>query len=174
MQPKKTTVKDLIKAVFSRIINRRHLEDMVQGPKGKVRITKFRNGKMISKSAWYYNTVPTASNHGRDVIAQRAYGLTTYDLEIDSGSIGTGSTSPSVSDTDLETPVETDLPIATKTKNGLQLTYNFFIADANLADGTYREFGLFMGNQMLSRALFGSAYTKSTGEDTQVEYVINF
>jgi hypothetical protein len=92
------------------------------------------------------------------------------------GEIGTGTTAPTISDTALTTPtVRAQLAYAADLSfNEAQL--QFFFADGNLANGTYHEFGTFVGTsstigsgQMFNHALFSSPYSKSNGNDTTVE-----
>ena len=56
------------------------------------------------------------------------------------------------------------------------LSLFFFWADADLANGAYKEFAAFIDGtatistgQILERALFAVTYNKATGEDTTVQ-----
>jgi len=60
------------------------------------------------------------------------------------------------------------------------VTFRFFFASADLANGTYREIGTFIDGtstvstgKMFNHALFGTAYTKGTNENTTIEVVFS-
>lgn len=99
--------------------------------------------------------------------------------------LGTGTSSPTDSDSSLETP-ETNggtdddgyHDITFIQDNGNQRILEIFMSDQSLPDGTYEEIGLFFQKgEMYARALFtnsGSSFQKSSGEDKQINYQINF
>lgn len=60
------------------------------------------------------------------------------------------------------------------TKENKSITFQFFAPSADVPDGTYTEIGFFMAGDMWSRVLMTPNYTKGAGEDTTIEYVINF
>lgn len=124
------------------------------------------------------NLVVSQANHGRNLVCQRLAGLTTYTLAISHFEIGTSATAPTNSDTDLTAAVARAATSYYSISNNV-LTLRFFLADASLANGTYREMGTFIDGtitigtgQMWNHALFSSAYVKATGEDTTVELII--
>lgn len=133
-----------------------------------------KTGKEIWRSPVYKNTFVTSNGYGRNIIARQIVGDTTYALPIDSAKIGTGSTAPTESDTDLETPTYTKSGRDSSSVSNNIVTIDWFLTDANLANGTYREFGMFSNGRLMTRALFASAYIKSSGEDTRVRYTLEF
>ena len=146
---------------------------------GQVRITKYRAGtqEILWQSEWMNNLVVNGSNTGKNLIVQRLIGTTTYSLNIAYGEIGTSAGSPTASDVGIGTPtvrVATSLASIGSAMNEAQL--QFFFADAQLANGTYQEFGTFVdgtaataSGQLFNHILFSSPYTKASGEDTTVE-----
>lgn len=133
---------------------------------GAIRITSLSNGWERS-SAWYDNQVVDA---GLAAIADALENGTA--IQIDSGEIGTGSTAVTAGDTDLETPSVTGITVESTSRSGAVVTYSFYLTDAQLADGTYREFGLRIGSTLFSRVLFDIPYTKASGTDTRIDYVV--
>lgn len=143
---------------------------------GRYRIKKYRAGTnaLISVSPWIRNKVSTADTHGLNIIARRLSGNTAYDIVITQAKIGTGTTAPTESDTDLEATALSGIPLANQGYSGAQATLEFFIPDVDLADGTYTEFGIFAEDQLIARSLILPTYTKASNEDTSIEYIIAF
>jgi hypothetical protein len=126
------------------------------------------------------NLIMDSPNYGLDLIIQRLVGTNTYSLNILYGEIGTGSTTPALTDTALTTPTN-------RAAVGFQQDYGttdailqFFFSDSQLANETYNEFGTFVdGNttigtgQLFNHALLSPAYAKSAGTDTTVQVDIN-
>lgn len=129
---------------------------------------------LLEVSPVIHNTVPTATNHGLNIIAQRLAGTTTYDIQITQAKIGTGQTAPAVTDTDLVSASVSGILVADQAYSGTTATITFFITDAELANGTYYEFGIFAGSQLFGRSLISPAYTKATNEDTRIDYTLTF
>lgn len=147
-----------------------------QGITGKCRIVTFKAGTKIvlRKSNWNGNLVVSNTNHGLNLILKHLIGVTTYPLEITQGKIGDDSTAATDNDTDLGNAIVSDIAVATITETTTsQITIEFFISDAELAEDTYEEFGIFAGDQLFARSIIDPAYVKSVGEDTKIEYVIN-
>ena len=133
------------------------------------------------------NIVVFSLNYGYDILVQ--FLLSAYTgsfafastLGIAWGEIGTGSTTPLNTDTALTTPTN-----RASVSYGADLGFNeaqlqFFFPDAVLANGTYYEFGTFIGGNssigtgnMFNHALFSSPYSKSSGADTTCEVDFNF
>jgi len=130
---------------------------------GHIRITN-SNGYT---SPWYPNRVVDS---GLEAIADALANGTA--IQIDSGEIGDDGTAVAAGDTDLGNAVVTDITIENAIVAGAQITYSFFLTHAQLADGTYREFGLRIGSTLFSRVLFDTAYTKASGTDTRIDYVV--
>lgn len=147
------------------------------GVSGRVRITTYKAGtkKIIKRGKWSKNLVVSGTDTGRNLICQRLGGTNTYSLNVTHADIGTGTNTPQNSDTQLQTPtVRGALTAAIISSN--VVTLQFFFSDSALANGTYREVGSFVDGsgsvstgKLFNRALFGSPYTKVTGQDTTVE-----
>lgn len=140
---------------------------------GKYKIKTYKQGELVRESSWIKNLIVANSDRGVSLIIERLSGATTYDLEITSASIGTGTNAPADSDTGLQTSVLANILVASLSKTTKRLTLNFFISDAELTNGTYTEFGLFCGTRLFARSLITPSYTKSSGEDTTIEYIID-
>ena len=143
---------------------------------GKYRITTRDSitGEVIKRSDWIPNLIMAGTNTGVNLIGQRLAGLTVYDLEIDEAKIGTGTTAPADSDTDLETVAVSGIGRADQTVATSSVTLSFFIPDATLPNGTYTEFGIFASSQIFARSLISPSYTKGSNQDTTIEYIITF
>ena len=143
---------------------------------GRYRFKTYRAGtrRLLRTSPWIKNAVTTASGYGLNIIARRLVGDLTYDILITQAKIGTGTTAPTTSDTDLETPVTSGILVANQGATGGVATLEFFIADSQLPDGEYEEFGIFAGNRLFARSLISPSYSKASNEDTACEYVITF
>ena len=97
------------------------------------------------------------------------------------GEIGTGTTSPINTDTALTTPTNR-APVSYAADVGFsEAQIQFFFPDGVLANGSYTEFGTFIGGSstigsgnMFNHALFSNAYSKSSGTDTTVEVDFDF
>jgi hypothetical protein len=107
-------------------------------------------------------------------------GISSYSLAITHGELGTGNTAPAESDTALTTAADRQTITLLTVSASNQITAQFFWADAELANATYREFGMFaagtnltLGNgQLFNHALLSPVYTKATAEDTTVEAIV--
>jgi len=122
------------------------------------------------------NLVVTSSNHGRNLVCQRLAGVNTYSLNITHIELGDDNTDPTTADQDLGNGLERGTVTTYDISNNV-LTLRFFLSDAQLADDTYEELGLFIdgtatlgSGQMWNHALFN--YVKATGEDTTIEVII--
>lgn len=151
------------------------------GLKGKFRVIKTdsKTGKVLYKSPFYKNLIVDGTNTGFNLILDRLNSDNTYSLNITHLDIGDNNTAPALSDTTLVNA----LYRTTKTTGsvaGSSLTLRFFFADGDLADDTYYEVGMFVDGtssvdtgKLFCRSIFGSAYTKATGEDTTIEWVLS-
>jgi len=118
---------------------------------------------------------------GRAQIAQRITGLHVNDTIIDDGALGTGTTSPTNSDTTLEAEVFRKAKASeSTTDNTAFIAWSYSKADTN---GTYEEFRTFIngggnGNpdtgKLFSRFLTGG-WTKSSDESMTIsgQYTFN-
>ena len=130
------------------------------------------------------NTVMDSPNYGIDLLIQWLSGLGTYAstvLPLSYIEIGTGSTTPAITDTALTTPTN-------RAAVGFQQDYattdaivQAIFSDSQLTNGTYYEMGTFCGGtssigsgQIFNHALFASPYTKSSGTDTSINTDISF
>lgn len=120
------------------------------------------------------NLIVLGSGTGADIVTRQLGNDTTYPIPIDSASIGTGTTSPSSSDTDLATPVLTGIDVALYDISiPGTVILSFFISDADLANGTYKEFGIFCGARLFARSLITPNVTKGTNQNLSVDYTIS-
>jgi hypothetical protein len=126
------------------------------------------------------NLIMDGPNTGFDLIIQRLVGMNTYSLNILFGEIGTGNTTPALSDTGLTTPTN-------RAAVGFQQDYGqtdailqFFFSDSQLANQTYYEFGTFIdgtttlgSGQIFNHALLSPPYEKAAGTDTTINLDIS-
>jgi hypothetical protein len=131
------------------------------------------------------NLVVASLNYGFDILVQyliSAYtGSFAFPLGISWGEIGTGTTPPTAADTALTTPTNRSSITYAADLGFNEAQLQFFFPDATLANGTYTEFGTFIGGNssigsgnMFNHALFASPYSKSAGTDTTVEVDLSF
>lgn len=145
---------------------------------GRVCVTTYKAGtkEILRRSLWIENLIVSgAGGYGRNIIARRLAGDNTYSGNVKYGEIGTGTASPANSDTALATPTARTSIVTGSVSNNIA-SLQFFFSDAALANGTYHEFGSFIDGtstigtgRMWNHVLFGTAYVKSTGEDTTIE-----
>lgn len=146
------------------------LEDEIQVA-GHLVIRTFRDGREIRRTAPMPNKVVSGSGgYGRNIIARQLAGDTTYPIEIDSARVGDSSTAAADSDTDLGNVLVSGISITNMTVTNNVLQVDVFIADANLPDDTYREFGLYCNGRLFARIIIDPDYTKVSGEDTLFTY----
>lgn len=133
------------------------------------------------------NIIVWSLNYGFDILVQFLISAYTGSfafaatLGIAWGEIGTGSTAPANTDTALTTPTNR-APVSYAADIGFsEAQVQFFFPDNVLANGTYYEFGTFIGGSaslgtgnMFNHALFTSPYSKSSGTDTTVEVDFDF
>ncbi len=142
---------------------------------GKYRITKTNSltGEIVSVSEWIHNKIMLDSGVGVGLLIARLGGDTSNDCVITSAEIGTGDTAPTDSDTDLETPVVTGILTALQEISATEVHLYFYIPDANLPNGTYKEFGIRSGTALFARSILTPSFVKGSNEDTNVEYIIS-
>ena len=131
------------------------------------------------------NMIVWSLNCGFDILVQYLlsayFGSLAIPLGIAWGELGTGNTTPMNTDTALTTPTNRE-PVsyaADSQFNEAQL--QFFFPDGVLANGTYYEFGSFVGGtstigtgNLFNHALFSTPYAKSSGVDTTLEIDFSF
>lgn len=142
------------------------------GLSGVLVIKKWKDGKLIWQSEPIKNKVVSSSGYGRNLVLRRLIGDTTYGIAIDSAKIGSGTTAPTDSDTDLQTAVVSGISISNSSVSNDVATIDVFISDGTLPNGTYGEFGFFISGRMFSRILISPVYTKASGEDTTFTYTL--
>ena len=147
--------------------------------KGSYVIKTYRAGtkELLRTSPRIENLVVNgAAGYGMNLIARALCGAaftTVYPIVIDSAAIGTGTTAPNASQTGLITPVLSNIATAFGELSGTsEVTMSFFMSDTDLANGTYKEFGLFCGGKLLARSLITPNYVKGAAEDSSIDYVI--
>lgn len=126
------------------------------------------------------NLLMQSPNYGLDIIVQRLVGINTYSLNILFGEIGTGTTTPTVSDTALTAPTNRASVGAVQDYGTTDAILTFFYSDSQLANLTYGEFGTFVdgtavigSGQIFNHALLSPNYAKASGQDTQVQVDFN-
>ena len=112
-------------------------------------------------------------NQGLELIAAQHAG-TTNDLEITTLELGDDGTTPAATDTALANATKTGVVPAKSVASGRTVTVSFFLNDADLANGTYRELGVKVGSTLYTRALITPAYTKASNENTRIDYTITY
>lgn len=121
--------------------------------------------------AWSSNLIMLDTNKGLNLILKQLQGTTTYPLEIDNASIGTGTTPPTDTTINLTTPVVTGIVRAIGSLVGVNTLHTeWFITDDELPNGTYHEFGVFCGTQIFAMSIIDPSHTKGDREDTLIEY----
>jgi hypothetical protein len=145
--------------------------------KGKITIRAYKAGtKELLQEIVQDNLIMQAANLGKDLIIQRLLGTNTYSLNINYGAIGTGSTAPAVTDTQLATETNRTTVTYSQDSGFDEAILQFFFPDSVLTNQTYYEFGTFVdgtatanSGQLFNHALFGTPYAKTAGVDTTVE-----
>lgn len=141
---------------------------------GRYRIctTDSVSGNILRYSDWIPNLVVNGTGTGVNLIARQLGNDTTYPLPITKCKIGTGTTTPTNSDTDIEAGGVTKNSVADQVISGNVVTLSFFYASAELPNNTYTEFTIFCVNQLFARSIISPSYVKGTNEDTTIEYEI--
>lgn len=146
------------------------------GLKGSYVIRTFCSdtGKLLWESNPIENLIVSGSGgYGRNLVIRQLAGDATYQLEVDSASIGTGTNTPTDADTGLQTPVLASIPIADVIVSNDSVLFRIFITNAQLANGTYNEFGLFSNLRLFARSIISPAFVKGSNQNTSVDYTIS-
>ena len=141
---------------------------------GVLTITRYRDGKPVDQSGPHPNKVVSSTGYGRNMILRALAGDTTYPIEIDSVAVGDDATAAADGDTALGNELVADIPLTSISVANNVLTLDVFVADANLPNDTYEEFGVFANGRLIARVVIDPAYTKATGEDTLFTYTLTF
>lgn len=137
---------------------------------GYLTIKTYRDGELVRETPRMRNKVVTSEGYGRNLILRWLAGDATLPIVIDSAALGDDDTAAADADTALGNALVSDIPITNMSVTDNVLNLDVFVADANLPDDTYEEFGLFMDGRMLTRVIISPAYTKASGEDTLFSY----
>lgn len=125
--------------------------------------------------AWQSPVMPNlVLDSAFSLIVQHNKGNDTDPLQITSLEIGSGNTAVAASDTDLDTLVLDGVVVGRTVTTDKTIRFDFFITDAELADGTYREVMLRAGTIAYTRALFPTEYVKVAGRDTIIRYTLSY
>lgn len=144
--------------------------------KGRYRFRVYNalTGELKRTTPWTENLIVSSDGHGLNLITRALTGINTYPLEITQAKIGTGTNSPTLTDTDLQTVVLDGIIKSNQSISNNTCTLEFFISDLELANDTYTEFGLFAGDQLFARSLITPTFTKSANEDATCDYELTF
>lgn len=141
----------------------------------KIKVFDSKTGRLKRTIGPVRNLIVNTTGYGKDIITRQLGGDITYAIQIDSAKIGTGTTAPASTDTDLETAVLSSIGVAlAEYPNPGQVILSFFIPDGDLTNGTYTEFGIFCNGRLFARSLISPNYTKGSNENTTVDYTITF
>jgi hypothetical protein len=152
------------------------IKDKIGQLKGQYVIKTYKAGtkELLRQSAPIKNLIVLNTNNGLYIIFSRLLNVLTYDLPITQAKIGDGTTPPAIAQTDLINTIVDGIPVALRSRVADdEIMITFFISDADLPNGTYKEFGIFCTDQLFARSLITPNYTKATGEDSQIEYTIS-
>lgn len=139
----------------------------------KIKLWDSLTGKLISETESIPNLIVSGSGgYGRNLIIRQLSGDSTYPIEIDSASIGTGTNTPADTDTGLQTSVLASIPVANMVISNDSLLISFFITNAQLTNGTYSEFGIFCNGRLFARSLISPNVTKGSNQNLSVDYTI--
>ena len=105
----------------------------------------------------------TAKNRIRDLIAD----------DISTGALGTGTTSPSSTDTDLEAKETATEKSVTVTTGEQQLNVKYILSTTEGNGKDYTEFGVYFSNgDLLSRLVF-PVFSKTENVELHIAHTIN-
>lgn len=140
---------------------------------GTIRIITSVAGEEIRRLEFHNMIMANAAGGFRAILEAMAGERAS--IEIDECRLGTGTTPPTEANTGLETEAVDDIVIGDVPVVGNKTaTFQFFAPSADVPNGTYTEIGFFMQGDMWSRTIIDPSYAKASGEDTTIEYVINF
>lgn len=137
---------------------------------GLLTIKTFKVGELVREIGPFKNKVVSSAGYGRNLILSWMAGVTTYPIVINSAAVGDGASAPADGDTALGNSLVSGLTITNMSVANNVLTVDVFVADADLANDTYAEFGLFASGRLIARVLITPAYSKGSGEDTLFTY----
>lgn len=143
---------------------------------GKYRFTKTNSltGAILGRTEWYSNLIMSGSDYGIGLLTRALANVSPLPLAITQLQIGQGTTPPTDADTGLEDMTVDEILIANFSRSTDEVQFEFFIPSAMLPNGTYSEIGIFTGDNIFARSIVSPAFTKSSNEDTSIEYIISF
>lgn len=153
-------------------MRKQNVNDNTLGLKGELSIQTYKDGQLLRQIGPFPNKVVSSDGFGRNLIMRALIGETLYPIAIDSAALGDGNTAAADGDTSLGNALVSDIPITDMSVVNNVATIDIFVADANLPDDTYEEFGLFAGGRILTRLVISPAYTKASSEDTLFTYTL--
>ena len=113
-------------------------------------------------------------NQGLNLLPRRHIGESP-NLEITTLELGTDDTAPTAGDTALGNATVTGVTRANQSATGQTAFLSFFLPDAIVPNGEYKELGVRTGGGVLyTRALIDPTFTKSANEDTRIDYEISY
>jgi hypothetical protein len=118
----------------------------------------------------FKNKFVSSEGYGRNLILRQMAGDDTLPIEITKVALGDDDTAAADIDTGLGNELVDDIALTNISAANNVLSLDVFVADANLADDTYAEFGVFATDRLIARVVMDPAYTKATGEDTLFSY----
>lgn len=118
------------------------------------------------------NIIVCSTDFGVNLLLNQMGNNTTYPIGIDSIALGTGTTTPAITDTSLEAETVSAVTIASFTVVNNELTMDIFIPSLLLPDGLYTEIGTKMAGRLFSRSVM--SYLKTASQDTTIEYKITY
>lgn len=149
---------------------------------GRITIKSFIAGTdILLNTIVQKNMIMLGTNTGLALLVNRLIADITYTTIINYGAIGTGSTAPALTDTQLATESARTTVAFSQNVGNNEAVLQFFFPNAVLSNTTYREFGTFVDGtasantgKIFNRALFTTPYIKAAGTDTTVEVDILF
>ena len=143
--------------------------------------TKVGTGEVMQDTGWCPNMVMLGTYLGKGLILARLAGDLTYTCVLNWLTIGSSSTAPTASDTQLGAEVTRGSCVNQIISTNV-LTIQAFIPDAQLANGSYPEAGSVVDGsasvntgKQFNHILFTIPYVKASGQDTtlQLQLTIN-
>lgn len=141
-----------------------------------------KTGKLLWESKPMKNRVVSSSGgYGRNLIMRQLANDPSYTLPVIGAKIGTGTNTPIDADTDLQTPTTLTgisiIPVGSTVISNDSVVFSFYVTDAQLPNGTYKEFGMYCNTtaapRILTRALITPNFTKGSNQNTSVDYTLS-
>lgn len=162
------------------------MQKLTEGPelRGSVKMLVHKAGtKELLFESENHNLIMQAGFTGLDLIIQwligqmaTGQGAAAYVNGINYGEIGTGTATPTLTDTGNTTPSVRVIPSEQTDFGQMEAILQFYFPDASLTNATYTEFATFVNGssglstgKVFNHALFGTPYAKSSGQDITVQ-----